>query len=59
MRVKRRREISFVKNKNIICSVIYRQRNSPERFQKYLEESIEKFVASGKQMISASTFPEL
>ena len=28
-------DISFVKKKNIICGVVYRQHNSPERFQKY------------------------
>ena len=43
-------EISFVKKKNIICGVIYRQHNKPERFLRYFEETIEKFSASGKQI---------
>ena len=30
-------EISFVKKKNVICGVLYRQHNSPENFLKYLE----------------------
>ena len=41
-------ELPYVKKKNIICRVIYRQHNSPERFQQYFEEPIEKFTASGK-----------
>ena len=28
-------EISLVKKKNIICSIMYRECNSPERFQQY------------------------
>ena len=49
-------EMSFVKKKNIICGVVYRQHNSPERFQKYFEETIEKFVASGKQICVLGDF---
>ena len=30
-------EIYFVKKKNVICGVLYRQHNSPENFLKYLE----------------------
>ena len=43
-------EIYLQKNRNIICGVAYRQHNSPERFQEYLDEIIEKFSASGKQI---------
>ena len=43
-------EISFVKKKNIICGVIYRQHNTPELFQQYFDEAIEKFTASGKHI---------
>ena len=41
-------EISFVKKKNVICGVLYRQHNSPERFLKYLEETIDKFTSTEK-----------
>ena len=41
-------EISFVKKKNVICGVLYRQHNSPESFLKYLEETIDKFTSTGK-----------
>ena len=41
---------SFVKKTNIICGVVYRQHDSPELFQKYFEETIEKFAASDKQI---------
>ena len=36
-------EISFVKQKNVICGIMYRQHNSPESFLKYIEEAIVKF----------------
>ena len=38
-------EISFVRKKNIICGLIYRQLNKPEQFLRYFEETIEKFSA--------------
>ena len=41
-------EILFSGKKNIVCSIIYGQRNSPEVFQNYFENAIEKFVSSGK-----------
>ena len=43
-------EISFVKKKNVICGVLYRQHNSPESFLKYLEETIDKFTSTGKNL---------
>ena len=49
-------EISFVKKKNIICGVVYRQHNSPERFQKYFEETIGKFVSLDKQICVLGDF---
>ena len=36
-------KIFFSANKNIICEIIHRQHNSPEVFQTYFEETIEKF----------------
>lgn len=41
-------EISFVNHKNIVCGIIYRQHNSPEYFQSYFEEVIEKMVSDDK-----------
>ena len=41
-------KIHFTNKANIICGVIYRQHNSPEQFQKYFEETIEKLSATGK-----------
>ena len=43
-------EISLVKKKNVICDIIYRQHNSPERFQQCFDESIEKYTASDKEI---------
>ena len=40
-------EIHLTNKANIICGVIYRQHNSPEHFQKYFEETIEKLSATG------------
>lgn len=34
-------EIQMQRDANIICGVIYRQHNSPERFQTYMEETME------------------
>ena len=41
-------EFHFSNKANIICGVVYRQHNSPERFQKYFEETVETLSASGK-----------
>ena len=49
-------EKSFVKKKNIICGVIYRQHNSPERFQQYFDEIIERYNASGKRICVLGDF---
>ena len=40
-------EISFSPNKNI-CGIIYHQRNSPDVFQTYFEETTEKFALTNK-----------
>ena len=45
-----RTEISLVKKKNVICGIIYRQHNSPERFQQYFDESIEKYMALDEEI---------
>ena len=49
-------KISFDKNKNIICGIIYRQHNSPDRFQLYFEQSIENFTSFGKCVIIMGGF---
>ena len=49
-------EISFVNKKNIICGILYRQHNSPERFQQYFDETIEKFASSGKHVVIKGDF---
>ena len=35
-------ELQFERKTNIICGMIYRQHNSPESFQAYFDESLEK-----------------
>ena len=49
-------EIIQAKHANIICAVIYRQHNSPECFQVYFEETIEKLTASGKPIYVMADF---
>ena len=49
-------EIFFVKRKNVICGVLYRQHNSPESFLKYLEETIDKFASTGKNLCLLGDF---
>ena len=49
-------EISFVKKKNVICGVRYHQHNSPESFLKYLEEIIDKFTSTGKNLCLLGDF---
>ena len=44
-------ELHLPKKADIICGVVYRQRNSPEHFQEYFDETTEKLSASGKNMI--------
>ena len=41
-------EISFVQKKNIICGIIYRQHNSPARFETYFNETVERLTSTGK-----------
>ena len=49
-------EISLVNHKNIVCSIIYRQHNSPEYFQSYFEEVIEKMVSYDKTVYIMGDF---
>ena len=41
---------------NIICGVIYRQHNSPESFQTYFDETLEKLSNSGKPIYVLGDF---
>ena len=41
-------EIEFLQGKSIICGAIYRQHNSPERFQTYFDETLDKLSYSKK-----------
>ena len=41
-------ELQFEMKSNIICDIIYRQQYSPESFQTYFDETLEKFSTSGK-----------
>ena len=41
-------EISQPKHANIICGILYKQHNSPEHFQTYFEETIEKLSQFNK-----------
>ena len=42
-------EMPFAKKKNVICGVTYRQGNSPDLFQRYFEETIEKLTPTGSK----------
>ena len=49
-------EITFENKKNVICGILYRQHNSPERCQVYFDESIEKFTYSRKDIVIMGDF---
>ena len=49
-------ELLLPKSANIICGVLYRQHNSPERFQEYFDSTMEKLSATGKQIILMGDF---
>ena len=42
--------------KNVICGIFYRQHNSPEIFQSYFDETIEKLASSGKHIVIMGDF---
>ena len=41
-------EIQFLLKGNMICGIIYRQHNSPQRFQEYFDLTLEKLISSNK-----------
>ena len=49
-------EFSFVNKKNVICGIFYRRHNSPEIFQSYFEETIERLASSGKHIVIMGDF---
>ena len=49
-------ELHLPKSANIICGVLYRQHNSPERFQEYFNSTMEKLSTTGKQIILMGDF---
>ena len=42
--------IHIANKSTVICGVIYRQHNSPEKFLSYFEQTVEKLNASGKRI---------
>ena len=46
----------FASKKNTICGIIYRQHNSPERFLKYFEQTLENFISTGKYVCVMDDF---
>ena len=49
-------ELRFASKKNIICGIIYRQHNSPERFLEYFEQTLDKFISTGKNVCVMGDF---
>ena len=42
--------------KDVICGIIYRQHNSPQRFQQYFDETCEKYAVLGKPVYIMGDF---
>ena len=49
-------EVCFVKQKNLVCGIVYRQHNSPQQFQSYIDETLEKFISSAKKKMSLGRY---
>ena len=49
-------EIHSSQKCNIICGIVYRQHNSPQRFQEYFDETPEKVIASNKSVYIMGDF---
>ena len=43
-------KINLTGKKHIVCGIIYRQHYSPEQFQNYFADTVEKFISSGKTL---------
>ena len=49
-------EVESLQGKNIICGVIYRQHNSPEKFQTYFDMTLERLSSSNKPIYIMGDF---
>ena len=49
-------ELMFEKKRNIICGIVYRQHNSPESFQSYLDEVLERISLNDKTVYIVGDF---
>ena len=49
-------EIFLAQRKHVIFGIIYRQQNSPDLFLKYFDETVEKFISSGKSLCIMGDF---
>ena len=49
-------EIQFSRKSNIICGIIYRQHNSPQRFKDYFDLTVEKLISSNKSVYIMGDF---
>ena len=49
-------EIHSSQKYNIICGIVYRKRNIPQRFQEYFDETLEKLIASNKSVYITGDF---
>ena len=49
-------EIILDKQKNIVCGILYRQHNSPESFQSYFDEAVEKYIFYDKPVYIVGDF---
>ena len=49
-------ELNFTSKKNVICGIIYRQHNSPDSFLSYFDQTLEKYIATGKNICIMGDF---
>ena len=49
-------EIQLPQKSNIICGIIYRQHNSPKRFQEYFDDKLERLITSNKSIYIMGDF---
>lgn len=49
-------EIVLDHQKNIVCGILYRQHNSPESFQSYFDEAVEKYIFYDKPVYIIGDF---
>ena len=49
-------EIQLPQKSNIICAIIYRQHNSPKRFQEYFDDKLERLITSNNSIYIMGDF---